>query len=459
MPNAPLAAAARFEDLSRRERWGLFAFLALLLIFGLVVEKRSAFMQRRMTDLGVYLRVAWAVRAGEDVYDVIDNNGWHYQYPPLFAILLTPFADPPPGADATGFVPYPISVALWYVFSLACLAAAVHLLASALEDRSAAALGGLPPRGCRRWWALRLVPVLACLPPIGHTLMRGQVNLLLLALLCAMSAAFIRGRSWRAGLWLAGAVCLKVIPAFLLLVPLWRRDFRCLAGCVLGLLVGLLLIPAAVFGLPRTIEYYREYDEKLLRPATGKGADQSRAEELIMMTRNDSQSALAAIHNTLYPDRLKRPPHPAEEVRWAARVLVGLLTGLTLLAAGWRRQPTGTGTALLIGALTLAMLLYSPICHLHYFCLMVPLVMGLLDAAWKGDRNPHVSGGLAFLLGANVIANTLPNLPSMELVRDLGLAMYAALALWASGCILLWREKQAPASSSQEYQKWSGTAA
>ena len=35
---------------------------------------RSAFMQRRMTDLGVYLRAGWAVRSGADIYDVTDDN-------------------------------------------------------------------------------------------------------------------------------------------------------------------------------------------------------------------------------------------------------------------------------------------------------------------------------------------------------------------------------------------------
>ena len=35
-----------------------------------------------MTDLHVYLRAAWAVRAGADIYDVVDDNRWHYQYPP-----------------------------------------------------------------------------------------------------------------------------------------------------------------------------------------------------------------------------------------------------------------------------------------------------------------------------------------------------------------------------------------
>ena len=53
-----------------------------------------------MTDIGPYLRAAWAVRTGGDIYAITattDDRGWHYLYPPLFAIIMSPFAAPPPG--------------------------------------------------------------------------------------------------------------------------------------------------------------------------------------------------------------------------------------------------------------------------------------------------------------------------------------------------------------------------
>jgi len=43
------------------------------------------------------------------------------------------------------------------------------------------------------------------------------------------------GKSFQAGLWMAGPICLKVFPAFLLVYPFWRRDFRSLLPlCALG---------------------------------------------------------------------------------------------------------------------------------------------------------------------------------------------------------------------------------
>src|SRR5947209_2223094 len=161
-PNYALARPSWWEWL------GLGVLVVGLLLFSIVVEMRSAFMERRMTDLDVYLRAAWAVRAGEDLYTVTDDNSWHYHYPPLFAIALTPLADPPEDFDRNGMPSFAVSVAIWYGISLLCLAWAAHLLASAIEQTSSdPAVRGQPP-GCRRWWALRIVPVVICLPPIGH---------------------------------------------------------------------------------------------------------------------------------------------------------------------------------------------------------------------------------------------------------------------------------------------------
>src|SRR6266446_5904819 len=56
-----------------------------------------------------------------------------------------------------------------------------------------------------------------------------------------MITALLRGRSWQEGLWLAAAISLKVIPAFLLLFHVRHRDWRCLSACLLGFAVGFFL--------------------------------------------------------------------------------------------------------------------------------------------------------------------------------------------------------------------------
>jgi hypothetical protein len=416
--------------LSRWERSALIAFFLALVGFGVVVEVRTAFLSRKMGDLDCYLRPAWAIRKGLDLYEIKDDCGWHYNYPPMFAILMMPLADPPAGADRSGMLPFALSAAIWYLASVGFIALGVHWLAGALEKTSANPAVRSHPWGCRRWWALRMIPVLVCLPPMGHSLMRGQVNPLVLLLLCGMIAATIRGQGLRSGLCLAGMICIKVYPAFLLLYPVWRRDRRCLAGCALGLFLGLVAVPTMVFGVPRTWDYYQEYYQVTLAPALGMGADQSRAVELIDVPATDSQSFLAVFHNSLHPDRNTRPRQASLAVRAASFAAGGLMTLITLLAVYRRRTDAGPTAVLFPSALMVVMLLLSPVCHLHYFAFLAPLVMGLIDARWQRRDGERLGLGLVILFSVNVIVNALPNFPIMSLSRDFGLATSGTLLLW-----------------------------
>jgi alpha-1,2-mannosyltransferase len=424
------------EPLARWERFGLWLLLPVIVAFGVFVEVRSCFLKRRMGDLGVYLRAAWAARQGGDrLYSVICDNGWHYCYPPLLAILMIPLADAPAGEPPPWAPSYETSVILWFGFSILCLAVGLHVLASALEETSPDGEAGGPPPGSRRWWALRMLPCLACLPPVAGSLVRGQVTLLLLALLCAFVAALVRGRRWTAGMWLAGAICLKIIPVFLLLVPLVRRDGRCLIGCALGLLLGLAVVPALTFGPSRTVACYQELYAVMLAPGVGVGSDTSRARELINVTATDSQSFLAVIHNTLHLKRQTRPRAASPTVR-AIHWLLG--AGMTL-ASLWtfrRRSRENRQTVLLAGVLIINMILLSPVCHLHYFALSMPLIMGLLAPSVR--RSVYPGPLLALVLVAGVAAGALPSLPRLRVLRDTGLALYGALLLWAVACLTLW---------------------
>ena len=442
------------ERLGKLERFGLVLFAMTLIGFGVVVEIRGAFLRARMTDLGVFVRAAWAVRAGEDIYTVRDDKGLHYHYPPLFAILLTPLADPPAGADRAGTPPFALTVALWYLASLGFLAAAVHLLASALEQHVPTLARNPQPIGSRRWWNLRIFPVLACGPPIFNSLSLGQVTTLLLLLVCGMAAALVRRQPFQAGLWLAGAICLKVIPAFLLLYPLWRRDLRCLAGCALGLAIGLAVVPAAVLGAPRTAAYYQEWAEVLVLPAFGMGTDHSRDLELLDVTANHNQSLQSTFHNLLYPDEATRPAKASAAVRLAHWLVGGLLTLATLLASRRQRRPasdnspdSGIDIVLLLGALVVLMLVLSPAGHSHYLGLLVLPVMGLLALAWPDGGRSGLGIPWRLLLVANFCAGLLPLLPGLHVLHHLGLAMFVALSLWLTSVAMLWREPLARTSN------------
>jgi alpha-1,2-mannosyltransferase len=424
------ATSVRFpeqpRELTRLDRIGLLVLLVAFVVFSGVVQFRCALApSRRLGDWNVFARAAWAARTGGDLYAIADDNGFHYLYPPAFAVLLAPLADAPAGESRAGLLPYPLTVLYWYFFNLACLVIAAHWLASALEAVSAANVR--PSIASRRWWALRVWPVVACLPNVGHTLMRGQVGLLLLLFLSGMIAGVVRGHRLRAGVWLACAVCLKVIPALLLVYPLLRRDLRLLAGCGLGLVAGLAVVPAAAHGPRQTWDDYRHWYRVMLAPVVAGGDDTSRARELHDVTGTDSQSFLAMLHNTLHLDRATRPRQASLRVRLAAIALSGAAL-LALILAFRRCDPHDwLANIFLIAGLTDLMLLASPVCHLHYFCLSLPLVAALFAAAWEGAASPRLGVGLGAFAGVNVLANSVPHFPGMEVARDIGLAGYSGV--------------------------------
>jgi hypothetical protein len=188
------------------------------------------------------------------------------------------------------------------------------------------------------------------------------------------------------------------------------------------------------------VDSYRQLAVVLIGPALGWGDDKSRADELIEVTATDSQSFVAALHNTLHLDRNHRPRSAAPAVRRAHWMIGATFTLLTLVAARWRRREPAPTAPLFLGALTLVMILSSPVCHTHYFTLSLPLVMGLLARQWQQSGTTAIGPGLKTLLTIQIIGNTLPLLPPFEVLKDIGLAMYTALTLWMVACVLLWRQ-------------------
>src|SRR5581483_7100752 len=169
----------------RLNRWEwaiLAATVALVTYYAVITEIRSCYLKRRMTDFDVYLRAAWAARAGGDMYAITDDNGWHYCYPPTFALVLAPLADPPAGVPRAGYLPYPVSVGIWIVASYGFAFWAAHALARRIVPAA------IP--GSRRWWSARVGPLLVCVGGIGYTIIHGQVNTLVAALIAALFLAW-----------------------------------------------------------------------------------------------------------------------------------------------------------------------------------------------------------------------------------------------------------------------------
>jgi hypothetical protein len=212
------------------------------------------------------------------------------------------------------------------------------------------------------------------------------------------------------------------------------------AGCAVGLFVGLIAVPVATFGPARTVDIYEKYATVLLGPALSKGGDGTRLEELLGVNATWSQSFKVVAHKTIYRNSDTRPQQIAPWLEWAHRAL-GMVLTLLALAAGRNAPNRATTIVFQIGALSLLMILLCPICHVHYFCFALPLIMGLMSLHWEGRATLGLGVGLTALFSCFVIGNALPQV--WMSMRELGAAMYAAMAVWFVAIYHAWASKSA----------------
>jgi hypothetical protein len=88
------------------------------------------------------------------------------------------------------------------------------------------------------------------------------------------------------------------------------------------------------------------------------------------------------------------------------------------------------------GALAVLMVALSPASHDHYFCMNLPLVVGLVEATARG-RTGLRGRGLILLLVGYVGAGILPMIPELHFLRDVRLPLLGSLALWLAGALTL----------------------
>jgi hypothetical protein len=428
------------EPLRKLHVIGLSLLLAVIIVFGAWVEYRGALTNKRFTDFGTYLRAAWSVRTGGDMYTVTDDRGRHYVYPPLFAILMTPLADPPHGEDPKGYLPYEASVGIWYIITMALGVAGIGIFARAVEDPFRNLAAGRGRRFSLRWWALRCAPFLILLPAIGRCQVRGQVGLVIVFLLCCTAAAILKGRRFRAGLWLSAAICIKVIPAVLLAFPLWRRDWRMISGSAAGLVAGLILVPVIALGPQNTVASYKSFYQELMMAGIRGDTGGRWGKELTGITSTDSNSPMVVLHNIINPDRASRPRVTHQGVRAAHWAIAFMMLAITLLASGWKgRLHSGKVDATIaevcyISALIPVMFIASPVFHPHYVSMAVPLVMILIVILWERYSYGHIPAlwkALFWFTALSHLASSIDRGPFLYL-RDFGLVLLSTVTLWAA---------------------------
>jgi alpha-1,2-mannosyltransferase len=133
-----------------------------------------------------------------------------FTYPPIAAVLLSPLS----------LVSMAVAGTIFTVGGVLLVAVVVGIF-----------LPGPSPSWRDRWWAVAwLLPVALFLEPVRHTLLYGQINIVLMALVavdCMTSAP-----RWPRGALVGLAAAIKLTPAAFVLFFLLRRDYRAVAVSV-----------------------------------------------------------------------------------------------------------------------------------------------------------------------------------------------------------------------------------
>lgn len=244
--------APRLRGLHWYEIILILAVVLALCLYLPIVVKRSAV--QGFGDVQVFFRAGWAIWTGYPLYEVADHHGWTYHYPPTFALLMGPFANPLDGVARPAWaLSFPVSVAVWYLLSAVAMIAAMSLWARALEPDASP----LDQRDWSAWWMLRVGPILLLMPFFGDGLGRGQPSTLVLLTMVAFLVLYVHGRIYSAACALALGFTIKLFPIALLLIPVLRRDIKTVLATAGFSLIFLFVVPALCLGPGEVANLYQ----------------------------------------------------------------------------------------------------------------------------------------------------------------------------------------------------------
>jgi Glycosyltransferase family 87 len=368
-----------------RREWLAVAVLAILVLgfLPIVVNKSVRLGQG---DVQVFFRAGWAIWTGYPLYEVPDHHGWTYHYPPTFALLMGPFANPLPGYPQPWWaLPYPAAVAVWYLINIACLFAALHLWAEAVERaRPIVAKPGF----LQRHWALAIGPLLGLLPFIGDGLARGQPTPVLLLLIVVFLSGYVERGNAAASFALSLAFTIKIFPIVLAVIPFMRRDWRFMLWSAGWCVVLLLVLPAICVGPAQTLALYRVmFTEHLLGIASG-----AMSQAIASQVSPGAFSSIgigALVARFAAGDAFYSTPLPqwASAVQFAFNAVV--VVAIVFLGRGgfWTirgPQPVNAYPTVVAGAaLSAALPLMIPSAGPQYVTVAVPLMAVLLAETWR----------------------------------------------------------------------------
>src|SRR5579875_1063205 len=384
-----------------RVRWRNVALSCVAITIGSALWAHAiGFWPHIGYDFHAYLTGAHQIADGQNPFQALvtqapdtrkGDSGYHahgYVYPPLLGMALSlPIR--------FGLNDY----AVWMLWTLLNVAAVLWM---GFELN-------LALRGNRDWPATLLFATAALLPAVvTYDLFLGQADLLMAALAAGACGLWLRKNPW-AALPLGAAIAIKPTMGLLVLVWLWKGDWRAALRAT-AVALALVVIPFALVGWQAFQDYVTFFIHWNAFSANAEYINQSPYGMLLrLFTHNPYTQPLVAAQWLVAPLRY-----------FSALAAVCLWLWTT------PRQPT-RDRALAMGEYLLALpliLLISPLAEDIHYCLLVPTLLGLGWLAWerglwrgvrsaKSDTGRHIGQFSAWALWLTLALSCIPRMQEL----------------------------------------------
>ncbi len=405
--------------------WPSILLAATLVGLGWNVYYRAVVSEKQRSDFVMLHAAGRAVLDGTDIYEVRHPRGWPFYYPPTMAAAMAPLAVLSLGP----------AVLVWYGINVVSLLWVGRRLVQVCDEIAERPIGP---------WVV--AALLVNFGPIAISLQRGQVTLVLLALMVEAFWCYRRGSSVWCGVWIALATALKVYPGLLILPLLMRRDGRGLVGFGAGLFLFLWLVPVLVMGSDAGMTATREWVGGILIPFF---TDAGYAERKVFSEFNQ----FAANNQSLFgvgarwlcggslpehePFALSVADLPTAAARAFSAIVSLALVAVMAVVALQKRPRNGIGEAIVWALPMAAANLISHVGWHHYF-VTSSVLYALAITAILRTKPGRSRGGIVISLGGSVVSNWLHL--AFLICRQIGFLMWGTLLLWAVLARMAWRE-------------------
>ncbi len=337
--------------------------------------------EEHRTDFTVFTEAGAAFFDGRNPYRVMNPRGWHYLYPPLFALLVSPLTV----FDTES------QVVIWFavnvVLAFGCLVEARRLWRMVAEC--------VPE--CPLWPVI--YASLTALLPFLECMQAGQLGIAILYFLLLGFRLVLRDRSlsvcFLGGVILALPAVIKLVPALPVACLLlhrwsavirprpgwrsWARAATLTGGVLAGVILFLLVVPAAIIGWRANLHSLDQWRARIvMNQRVGPNANfnihsyrnQSLANAIYLWEKTGPRLLGRETQPDDAPDRPERVVHTEARILVVVVVAILLMTGCTL---GRRTDHLDQTTA--FGLACCASLLVSPLSWGHYYMAQAPAVL------------------------------------------------------------------------------------